>query len=95
MNFPLLAAGNYVIVVKRGEAPLFLALAHFLESADNVDLMWDRRVADRRSGPGDIAKDGRTTERRQTSMGPALALVVQHDRGGVAPQSTLGVARPS
>jgi len=90
MNFPLLAVGSYVIVVKRGEAPLFLALAHFLETADNVDLIWDRRVADRRSGPRSTGKDGRITERRQTSMGPALALVVQRDRSGVASPSTPG-----
>jgi hypothetical protein len=90
MNFPLLAVGSYMIIVKRGEAPLFLALAHFLESADNVDLIWDRRIADRPRDPGNGAGDGRPTERRRTTMGPALALIVQHDRDGAATQSEAG-----
>jgi hypothetical protein len=74
MSVPFLEREKYLVVVKRGEGPLFLALQHFLESYPNVDVIWDRRRPDRRADEAPVP-----VERRQAGVqGPVLAHLVKH-----------------
>jgi hypothetical protein len=75
MNAPVLADGRYLVVVKRGETPLMFSLAHVLECAENVDVIQDRRVGERRSRQEVVAADRRTADRRQCGMGKSLAIL--------------------
>ena len=75
MNAPLLGDGRYLLVVRRGDAALQFALGHCLECTDNVDVIQDRRLGERRSVKGDADPGRRAAERRRTTMGPALALL--------------------
>jgi hypothetical protein len=79
MNAPLLADGRYLLVVRRGDASLLFGLGHCLECAENVDVIQDRRVGERRSGKSEVDQEHRAVDRRQTTMGPALALLAQRD----------------
>jgi|RhiMetdeSRZDD1v2_1073273.scaffolds.fasta_scaffold112446_3 hypothetical protein len=65
MGIPLLDNARYLVIVKRGEAPLLLALGHFMELVDNVEVIWDRRVGERRSEPGADDGAGRGPDRPQ------------------------------
>jgi hypothetical protein len=77
MNAPLLPDGRYIVVVRRGDASLLFGLGTCLECTDNVDVIQDRRVRERRSGNGQVDQERRVEDRRQTIMGAALALLVQ------------------
>lgn len=72
-NFPVLGEGRYLLIVKRGETSLLLALSHFLESVDNVDVIWDRRVHDRRLDHAVPETERRGADRRQTRPLACLA----------------------
>src|SRR5262249_10867611 len=75
MNAPLLGDGRYLLVVRRGDAALQFTLGHCLECTDNIDVIPDRRVGERRSAKGVVDQERRAVERRHTTMGPALALL--------------------
>ena len=75
MNAPMLADGRYLVVVRRGETPLLFSLAHVLECAENVEVIQDRRVGERRLRQEVVAQDRRAAERRQTGMGKTLAFL--------------------
>jgi len=77
MNAPVLADGRYLVVVRRGETPLLFSLAHVLECAENVEVIQDRRVGERRSRQEAIPADRRMADRRRTGMGTALALLAR------------------
>jgi hypothetical protein len=77
MNAPVLADGRYVVVVRRGETPLLFSLAHVLEGAENVEVIQDRRVGERRSRQEVTPTDRRITDRRHNGMGTALALLAR------------------
>jgi hypothetical protein len=77
MNAPSLTDGRYLVVVRRGDPTLLFGLGHCLEYAQNVEIIQDRRLGDRRSGNGDAEQKRQVGERRQTLMGHALALVVR------------------
>ncbi len=82
MGIPLLDDARYLVIVKRGEAPLLLALGHFMELVDNVEVIWDRRTGDRRSGQAPIDSERRGPDRRQGGLqGQTLALLLQRDAG--------------
>jgi hypothetical protein len=66
-HIPVLGEGRYVLIVKRGETALLLALSHFLEAIDNVNVIWDRRVSERRVGQEVPHAERREADRRQTS----------------------------
>ncbi len=90
MSVPLLDDAHYLVIVKRGEAPLLLALAHFLESVSNVEVIWDRRIRDRRSAQVPVDEERRVSEQRHASLtSPVLALLAQH---GPRPDSGLSPA---
>ena len=79
MGVPFLEHESYLVVVKRGEGPLFLALQHFLESVKHVDVIWDRRRAERRTGQKLVEQERRGPDRRQANVqGPVLAHLVKH-----------------
>jgi hypothetical protein len=79
MSVPLLGQESYLVVVRRGEGPLFLALQRFLEPLPHVDVIWDRRRADRRAGEASIEQERRGADRRLTNVeGPVLAHLVRH-----------------
>ncbi len=82
MKAPLLADGRYIVVVRRGDASLLFGLGSCLECTDNVDVIQDRRVRERRAGKGEVDQERRVADRRQTTMGAALALLAKpaHDR---------------
>jgi len=75
MNAPVLADGRYLVVVRRGEAPLLFSLAHVLECAENVEVIQDRRLGARRSRQEVVRTDRRVADRRQTGLGKALAFL--------------------
>lgn len=82
MGIPLLDDARYLVIVKRGEAPLLLALGHFMELVDNVEVIWDRRVGDRRSEQSPVDSERRGPDRRQGGLqGQVLALLLQRGAG--------------
>jgi len=77
MKAPLLPDGRYILVVRRGDASLLFGLGTCLECTDNVDVIQDRRVGDRRSRAEAVHRERRIADRRHTVMGPALAVLVE------------------
>jgi hypothetical protein len=75
LNAPVLADGRYLVVVRRGESPLLFSLAHVLECAENVNVIQDRRVGERRSRQEAVSAERRARDRRQTGLGKALAFL--------------------
>ena len=85
MGIPLLDDARYLVIVKRGEAPLLLALGHFTELVDNVEVIWDRRGGDRRSEQTPVDSERRGPDRRQGRLqGHVLALLLQRGAGNAA-----------
>ncbi len=82
MSVPFLGDDRYLVIVQRGQGPLYLALYHFLESLPHVEVTWDRRMGDRRSGDAAVDGERRAGDRRRTPLlGPVLAILVKADSG--------------
>jgi hypothetical protein len=80
MSFRFLGDGQYLVIVKRGKTALFFMLAHFVECVNNVEVIWDRRVRDRRSEQTPPDSERRATDRRQCHvMERVAAFLVEHD----------------
>jgi hypothetical protein len=77
MNAPLLPDGRYVVVVRRGDTSLLFGLGSCLECTENVEVIQDRRFKERRSGLQRVDHERRARDRRQTVLGPALAILAQ------------------
>jgi hypothetical protein len=60
---------QYLLIVRHGHEELFLALRDRLEEAP-VQVIWDRRVGERRRGSEGVSPERRRGERR----GPGLGL---------------------
>ncbi len=76
---------RYLVVVRRGQLVRFQALVERLEETGLVEVIWDRRMADRRGTVASVALDRRRRERR--ARPPAtwvvldFVLIARGDRG--------------
>ncbi|HEV8674119.1 MAG TPA: hypothetical protein VGX21_08735 [Methylomirabilota bacterium] len=55
---------RYIAVVRRGETEVYRMLKEYLEARGLAEVIWDRRVADRRLQPDPAAAERRRGERR-------------------------------
>jgi hypothetical protein len=58
---------GYAVIVRRGRQDVFESLRAHSDELGVAQVMWDRRVRDRRVIIRDVAKDRRRTERRGPS----------------------------
>jgi len=71
---PRRPAVPYLAVVRRGNAGVFRTLRETVGRQGRVEVIWDRRLADRRATAGAGGPDRRRGERRQRPGDPWLTL---------------------
>jgi hypothetical protein len=59
---------EYLVVVRRGATDVFLALKARLEVPGQTQVIWDRRVGERRVSRSPVGEDRRGPDRRQTNL---------------------------
>jgi uncharacterized protein (DUF58 family) len=68
---------EYLMIVRRGEAGIFRSLKARLEAPGQLQVFWDRRVAERRTQAEATPSERRQQDRRQTNLiGNLVAFLV-------------------
>ncbi len=65
-------APRYLAVVRRGETEVYRLLKEYLEARGLAQVVWDRRVGERRfAGPGAADSERRRSDRRGPASDPS------------------------
>ena len=68
---------EYLMIVRRGEASIFRSLKARLEAPGQLQVIWDRRVGERRTQAEATSSERRQQDRRQTNLiGNLVAFLV-------------------
>jgi hypothetical protein len=75
---------EYLMIVRRGETSLFRSLKVQLEAPGQLQVIWDRRVGERRTQAEATSSERRHQDRRQTNLIGNLVAFLVAEPGAVS-----------